>query len=162
MIQNNKFLADSNSEISIREIQEVDLDEFKIKLLDFYTEIGHRMDVDNLDLILRNFLKKGLIILAIDDNTAAIVGFISCIESIAIYANGDFGIVNELYIIPSFRSKKIGKKLINSVQEIAKNRNWSRLELDTPEVEKSEKTINFYKKEGFVIVGYRMKKVISN
>lgn len=43
---------------------------------------------------------------------------------------------------------------------MGKRKNWSRIELDTPEVEKSMKTINFYKKEGFETIGLRMKKYI--
>ena len=74
------------------------------------------------------------------------------------YARGDFGVINELYIVPEFRSKNIGQKLIDFLIAIGKSKNWTRLELDTPEIEKSEKTINFYKKEGIVPIGYRMKK----
>jgi GNAT superfamily N-acetyltransferase len=158
MSQDNIHTTDSNSEISIREIQADDFDQFKTKLLDFYVEIEHVIDDKNLELILHDFLKKGLIILSVDENTKNIVGFISAIESNALYANGTFGVINELYIVPEFRSKKIGKKLIDFMIDVAKKRNWSRLELDTPEVEKSEKTINFYKNQGFVPIGYRMKK----
>ena len=158
MIPNENSPVNLNSEILIREIQNNDLQQFKQLLLNFYNEIEHSFSSDSLDSILNNFLEKGIIILAIDDATNEIIGFICAIESNAIYARGNFGVVNELYIIPEFRSKKIGQKLINSLLETAKKRNWSRLELDTPEVEKSEKTINFYKKEGFTVIGYRMKK----
>jgi GNAT superfamily N-acetyltransferase len=158
MIQNDNFQVDA--EISLREIQNNDLKQFKQLLLCFYTEIDHGFSSDNLEEILRKFLEKGMIILAIDNDTNKIIGFISCIESSAIYARGNFGVINELYIVPEFRSRKIGQRLIDFIIGIAQKNNWSRLELDTPEVEKSEKTIHFYKKEGFVPIGYRMKKTI--
>lgn len=158
MIQNDKFSI--ASKISLRTIQNSDLKQFEQLLLQFYNEIEHGFSTDNLAEILLDFLEKGMIILAIDDATNEIAGFISCIESNAIYAKGNFGVINELYIIPEFRSQKLGQKLIDFIIEIAKKNNWSRLELDTPEVEKSEKTIRFYKKEGFVPIGFRMKKTI--
>lgn len=158
MIQNDKFSI--VSKISLRAIQNSDLKQFEQLLLQFYNEIEHGFSTDNLAEILHDFLEKGMIILAIDDATNEIAGFISCIESNAIYAKGNFGVINELYIIPEFRSQKLGQKLIDFIIEIAKKNNWSRLELDTPEVEKSEKTIRFYKKEGFVPIGFRMKKTI--
>lgn len=158
MIQNDKFSI--ASKISLRTIQNSDLKQFEQLLMQFYNEIEHGFSTDNLEEILHDFLEKGMIILAIDDATNEIAGFISCIESNAIYARGNFGVINELYIIPEFRSQKLGQKLIDFIIEIAKKNNWSRLELDTPEVEKSEKTIRFYKKEGFVPIGFRMKKTI--
>jgi GNAT superfamily N-acetyltransferase len=162
MNQETNFFKDSNSEISIREIVDSDLDHFKTLLLNFYIEIDHSFSSDNLDAIVKNFLGKGIIIVSVDNSSKAIVGFVAAVESNALYARGSFGVVNELYIIPEFRSKKIGQKLIDFLIQIGKNKLWSRLELDTPEIEKSEKTINFYKKEGFVTIGYRMKKVIVN
>lgn len=162
MIEDNKFSKDSSSEISVREIQQAELAQFKKMLLNFYAEIGHDFSEENLDSIVEDFLKKGSIVIAVDNSSDEIVGLISFVESSALYARGDFGVINELYIIPEYRSKKIGQKLIHFLMEEGKRRNWSRLELDTPEVEKSEKTINFYKKEGFIPIGYRMKKAILN
>lgn len=160
MIQDNNFSIDSSLEISLREIQQSDFVEFKRLLLNFYEEIEHRFSADNFDIILHDFLSKGIIIVSVESNSNAIVGFICCVESNALYARGIFGVINELYIIPEFRSKKIGQKLINFLIDLGKIKNWSRLELDTPEVEKSAKTINFYKKEGFLPIGFRMKKNI--
>lgn len=162
MIGGDMFLNDSGSKISVREIQEKDLDQFKKMLLDFYTELGYDFKEENLDSIVTDFLKKGSIVMAIDNASDEMVGLISYVESSALYARGDFGVINELYIIPEYRSQKIGQKLIHFLTEEGKRKNWTRLELDTPEIEKSEKTINFYKKEGFIPIGYRMKKAILN
>jgi GNAT superfamily N-acetyltransferase len=158
MNQNSEFFDDS--EFLIREIQEAELFSFKEMLLDFYAEISHSFSPINLDEIITDFLEKGIVVVALNLNSNKIVGFISAIESNALYAGGNFGVINELYIVPEFRSKKIGQKLIHFMMRKAKISKWSRLELDTPEIEKSEKTISFYKKEGFVPIGYRMKKNI--
>lgn len=160
MIRDNNFSTETSFEISIREIQESDLVQFKVLLLNFYAEIDHSFSTDNLDGIINDFLDKGIIIVSIEISSNTIVGFICAVESSALYARGNFGVLNELYIIPEFRSKKIGQKLVNFLVEIGKFKNWSRIELDTPEVEKSMKTINFYKKVGFETIGFRMKKYI--
>ena len=146
---------DSHTDFLIREIQKSDLTTFKIVLLDFYSEINHSFSAANLDEIIADFLENGCIYVAL--NSDKILGFISVIESNALYARGSFGVINELYIIPEYRSQEIGQKLIHFIIDTAKRKNWKRLELDTPEIEKSENTIRFYKKEGFVPVGYRMK-----
>lgn len=141
--------------IVIREIKTSDYQLFKILLLDFYEEINHRFSTENLDEIVRDFAVMGGIYLALEQDK--IIGFITAIESNAIYARGRFGVINELYILPEYRSQQIGQKLIHFLIELAKIKHWQRLELDTPEIEKSQKTIHFYKKQGFVPVGYRMK-----
>ena len=160
MNKKSDFFKDFNSEFLIRDIQVSELLPFKEMLLDFYAEISHSFSPNNLDEIILEFLEKGIVIVALNLSSNKIIGFICVIESNALYAGGNFGVINELYIIPEFRSRKIGQKLIDFLIEIAKKKNWSRLELDTPEIEKSEKTIQFYKKAGFVPIGFRMKKNI--
>ena len=147
-------MSEINS-IVIREIKTSDYRMFKNLLLDFYEEINHSFNAENLDEIIQDFVALGVVYLALEQDK--IIGFITAIESNAIYARGRFGVINELYIIPEYRSQQIGQKLIHFIIDTAKGKNWKRLELDTPEIEKSEKTIRFYKKEGFVPVGYRMK-----
>lgn len=160
MNKSNDIFKDYYSEFIIREIQESELLPFKKLLLDFYAEISHSFSTNTIDEIILEFLEKGIIIVASEINSNKIIGFICVIESNALYARGNFGVINELYIIPEFRSRKVGQKLIDFSIEVAKKKNWSRLELDTPEIEKAERTIQFYIKEGFTPIGLRMKKNI--
>lgn len=74
----------------------------------------------------------------------------------SLYA-GRFAEITELYVKPDFRSRGIGEKLLEAAIEIAGNRLWSRLEVGTPELPAWARTAAFYKRNGFVEVGARMK-----
>ncbi len=145
--------------IKIRAIGEKELPVFKKQLASFYAEIDFDFQTPCLDNIIADFLAKGNIFVAVYQDE--IVGFISCITANAIYAKGKFGVINELYIIPEFRSKKVGQKLMDYVVTFGKTQQWERLELDTPKPEGAAKALNFYIKEGFTTSGYRMKKTLT-
>jgi GNAT superfamily N-acetyltransferase len=146
------------NDLNIRQIQNSELPILKNLLKLFYDEIAFDFDTPNLDAIIADFLTKGNIIVAVDNDS--IVGFISFIASTAIYAKGSFGVVNELYVIPEFRSKKVGQKLMEYVTAYGKTQHWERIELDTPKPEGAVKALNFYINEGFIKSGYRMKKTL--
>jgi GNAT superfamily N-acetyltransferase len=83
------------------------------------------------------------------------VGFIALYESYALYAEGAFGTIPELYVRPEYRSKGVGKKLTDKAKELAAAKGWARLEVTTPPLPQFERTLQFYEKEGFSITGGR-------
>ena len=108
-----------------------------------------------------NYIQNGhyTVIAAFDGDK--IVGFGALCESRSLYAEGAFGIIQEFYVLPDYRSKKIGKELIHEIVLFAKSKNWKRLELCTPPVPEFAKTVAFYKANGFEITGgYKMKYAI--
>jgi GNAT superfamily N-acetyltransferase len=151
--------SDLTIEINIRTLQKYEIEVFKKMNLQFYEEIDFKYESEHYDEIVSDFLDKGEIIAAVVSDT--IIGFITYIVTNAIYAKGKLGVVNELYIVPEFRSKKVGQKLLDYVLSIAKKEDWKRIELDTPRPDVSEKALNFYINEGFVTSGFRMKKGIN-
>lgn len=95
-------------------------------------------------------------------NGDKIVGFGAICESHSLYAEGRFGIIQEFYVAPEYRSKEIGKFLIQAIVEFAKEQGWKRLELCTPPVPEFDRTVGFYKSNGFDITGgYKMKYAIA-
>lgn len=74
----------------------------------------------------------------------------------SLYA-GRFGEVTEMYVKPSCRSAKTGELLLKEAAEIAKERSWSRLEVGTPEQPMWQRTLAFYKRNGFIETGVRLK-----
>ena len=91
-----------------------------------------------------------------------IVGFGALCESHSLYAEGSFGIVQEFYVSPEFRSQSIGSGLLGAIVEVAKSKHWVRLELCTPPVPEFDRTVSFYRENGFEITGgYKMKYVIA-
>jgi len=60
--------------------------------------------------------------------------------------------------MPEYRSKEVGKLLIQEIVEFAKEKEWKRLELCTPPVPEFDRTVDFYKSNGFEITsGYKVK-----
>ncbi|RKX31942.1 MAG: hypothetical protein DRP46_02215 [Candidatus Zixiibacteriota bacterium] len=75
----------------------------------------------------------------------------------AIYANGRYGIINEMYVPPEFRSSGFGEKLIETVKEYAKSRGWVRIDVTARPGEKWRRTVGFYKREGFTFTGPKLR-----
>ena len=85
------------------------------------------------------------------------VGFISLATSSAIYAEGVFGAVNELYVLPAMRSAGVGKLLLNKAKAFASEMAWTRLEVTAAHERISPRTVHFYLREQFMEVGPRLK-----
>ena len=108
------------------------------------------------DLLSRNVY---WVFLVKDIPSAKIIGFVSLYESFALYSEGAYGTIPELYVRPKWRSQKIGKHLLEKVVSFAKEKNWRRLEVTTPPLPEFEKTLQFYQKNGFEIAGGRKLKI---
>lgn len=83
------------------------------------------------------------------------VGFISLYASHALYAEGDFGTIAELYVRPPYRSQGIGGVLIAQAKAYAVQRGWQRLEVTTPPLPAFQRTLAFYESQGFSVAGGR-------
>jgi GNAT superfamily N-acetyltransferase len=107
----------------------------------------------------RAWLKDGsyTIFLATDAETA--VGFAALYESRALYAEGTFGTIPELYVRADVRSKGVGARLLNEVKQFAKAKGWKRLEVTTPPLPQFDRTKTFYERQGFAVSGGRKMKV---
>jgi GNAT superfamily N-acetyltransferase len=86
-------------------------------------------------------------------------GFIALYESYALYAEGAFGTIPELYVRPGYRANKLGFHLVNHAKSFGVSRGWTRLEVTTPPLPQFERTLAFYEREGFSISGGRKLKV---
>lgn len=87
------------------------------------------------------------------------VGFIALTESHALYAEGAFGTIPELFVRPGFRSQNVGLHLLEQARSFGAARGWKRLEVTTPPLPQFDKTLAFYEREGFAITGGRKLKV---
>ena len=109
-----------------------DIHKFQDILTEFYREIEHEeIRGTELTKLIPDFITKGIIKIAVYNKE--IIGFIGFIESFAIYAGGKFGVINELYVKPQYRSKGIGEKLMLYANQVKEIKGWSRLEVSTPE-----------------------------
>lgn len=89
------------------------------------------------------------------------VGVITLNECTAIYAEGRFGTIAELYIAPAYRSQGVGALLLDRALAFAKARGWSRLEVGAPDQPRWSRTVDFYRGQGFVEVGPRLKRPVE-
>lgn len=89
------------------------------------------------------------------------VGVIALNECAAIYAGGRFGTITELYIAPAYRSQGVGALLMDRAIAFAKARGWSRLEVGAPDQPRWSRTFDFYRRQGFVEVGPRLKRPVE-
>jgi GNAT superfamily N-acetyltransferase len=88
------------------------------------------------------------------------LGFIALFEGHALYAEGAFGIIPELFVRPEFRSHHVGLSLVSQAKAFGSSRGWNRLEVTTPPLPQFDKTLSFYERVGFEITGGRKLKVL--
>ena len=109
----------------------------------------------------KNYVSNGLYNVIAAFDVGNIVGFGALCESHALYAEGTFDIIQEFYVMPDYRSKKLGKELIQEIVNFAKAHKWKTLELCTPPIPEFDRTVEFYESNGFEITGgYKMKRAI--
>lgn len=89
----------------------------------------------------------------------AIAGLIALSETHALYAEGAFGIIPELYVRPAWRSRQVGQALLAAARDFGRERGWTRLEVTTPPLPEFDRTLAFYEREGFAISGGRKLKI---
>jgi GNAT superfamily N-acetyltransferase len=86
-----------------------------------------------------------------------ICGILTLAEAFAIYANGNYGIINEMFVAPEYRSIGIGTMLVEAVKDFARQKKWARLDVTAPESERWERTRKFYEQQGFIFTGPKLK-----
>jgi len=121
------------------------------------------VNIEETTGLCRNLMEQGkyTVLLAVDGESDTAIGFATLCESHALYAEGTFGIIQEFYIQPEFRSQKVGAALLEKVAEHAKLLGWKRLELCTPPLPEFERTVNFYEENGFEVTGGRKMKYLA-
>lgn len=110
---------------------------------------------------LRDFIdrEKYFVFFARDDSEN-MVGFVSLYESHALYAEGSFGTIPELFVRSAFRSQNVGRHLVEQAKFFGSSRGWKRLEVTTPPLPQFDKTLAFYEREEFAITGGRKLKMV--
>ena len=108
---------------------------------------------------LRTWLTDGTYIVLLAREGAAAAGFVALAESHALYAEGAFGTIPELYVCPAFRSRKVGARLLAKARQCAGSKGWTRLEVTTPPLPHFERTLTFYERQGFSMSGGRKMKL---
>lgn len=91
------------------------------------------------------------------DEANNILGILTLSVAFAIYANGEYGVIDEMYVDPPYRSAGVGARLVNAARSIGKQQGWTRIDVTAPESERWERTRRFYEKQGFSFTGPKLK-----
>jgi GNAT superfamily N-acetyltransferase len=104
-------------------------------------------DLEETTERLKDFLTREKYFVFVARNEAGhAVGFVALYESHALYAEGTFGTIPELYVRPEYRSKCVGFRLISEARFFGSSRGWKRLEVTTPPLPQFDKTLAFYER----------------
>ncbi len=115
-----------NANITIKTATPGDSHEIAVMVGELLSEIMNTIGVQafNFDLEettdrLRDFLnhEKYFVFIAHDEGKKA-VGFLALYESHALYAEGSFGTITELYVRPEYRSNNVGFHLVSQAREL--------------------------------------------
>jgi GNAT superfamily N-acetyltransferase len=87
-------------------------------------------------------------------------GVITLAECPALYVAGRIGWIQELYVIPEARSLSVGQQLIAAATNYGQERQWARLEVNTPDANAWPRTVAFYRKEGFEGGSFHLRKFL--
>lgn len=147
--------------------EELKSDEYDVAiqlLRELYIELGE--EEESVKFLNSNLLKRitdsGItrVYLAKTGNYET-VGIMTVTECQSIYAGGKYGLLDEMYIKPAMRSKKIGAGMIEKLHEIGEEKKWNRIDVTAPTEERWKRTVAFYEKSGFVFTGPKMKLILE-
>ncbi len=120
-----------------------------------------RVDLEAMEARAAEWLEAGRswVWLAREPAHDGVIGFVAAYEGHALYAEGPFGVISELFVRPAYRSQRVGEALVRAVRTFGVQRGWTRIEVMTPPLPQFDRTVEFYGKQGFVVTGGRKMKV---
>jgi GNAT superfamily N-acetyltransferase len=125
---------------------------------------GHEfagIDCDKLQMDIRRNLGSGrfLALLAKDESGTAI-GVLTLSDSFALYAGGEYGVIDEMYVRPDWRGQGVGRALVDEAVAVARERRWFRLDVTGPQDEPDERAVRFYQGLGFEFTGPKLRRLL--
>lgn len=100
-----------------------------------------------------------LALLAKEESGTA-VGVLTLSQSFALYAGGEYGTIDEMYVLPAYRCRGIGGSLVDAALAEARTRGWFRLDVTGPEDGSAERAVDFYKRMGFEFTGPKLRRLL--
>src|SRR5262245_6240288 len=93
----------------------------------------------------------------------AIVGLLTLTEQLAIHLGGTYGLIQDLWVSPPYRSHGIGAALVDAAADYCVARQLRAVEVCLPSYRFAtfRRTLQFYEQRGFVEIGPRMRRRVS-
>lgn len=95
------------------------------------------------------------------DNAGEAVGVITISQAFAIYAGGEYGVIDEMYVRPAHRGHGIGRQLLARAVELASERGWGRLSVTAPQGDIERIAARFYERHGFSQSGEKLQLLLG-
>lgn len=145
--------------LSVRYATEADIENIAQLVLALYAEIQHEVPVEAVSMATRAFLHKhnAFVLLAFEGDATEPAGLLTLIESVAIYAAGRYGIIQELYVVDGKRGLGIGALLLEEAEAIGRELGWSRIEVTATAEDLLPESAAFYRHKRFDESGPRFK-----
>ena len=105
--------------------------------------------------------ERGYRVFLARDADGKAVGLLTLTGSFAIYANGPYGLIDEMWVAPDWRSRGLGRDLLNAAKALGRELGWSRIDVTAPESARWARTRAFYEREGFAFAGPKLKFPLS-
>jgi GNAT superfamily N-acetyltransferase len=99
-------------------------------------------------------------VFAAKDEAGTVLGVLTLTETFALYANGRYRVIDEMYVAPEVRSEGVGARLVDAVKEYGRRRGWTRIDVTAPEDPRWERSRRFYEGQGFTFTGPKLKFVL--
>lgn len=119
------------------------------------------VDRDRLEARIPENLESGrfLALLAREESGTAI-GVLTLSESFALYAGGDYGVIDEMYVRPEYRGRGVGRALVEAAAAVARERGWFRLDVTGPLDDPDRRVARFYERSGFEFTGGKLRLLV--
>lgn len=103
----------------------------------------------------------GALIVAEAEGT--LMGVLAASWQLAIHAGGRYGLIQDLWVHPAWRSKAVGSALLVSFSRQAKEQGIARIEVGLPREQFAalDATEAFYRRNGFTSLGARMRLLLA-
>ena len=153
-------------EIEVRKAESEELSASLALVTALLQELGEEGDeagelpLDALRTQLQHLGERHVIFIAVE-SSGNIVGVLTLSECFALYASGFYGVINEMYVVPHYRSAGVGGKLIRAALEFGQSRGWKRIDVTAPESERWIRSRQFYESQGFTFTGPKLKILLS-
>ena len=99
-------------------------------------------------------------VLVAEDGDGLLVGVLAASWPLAVHAGGSYGLIQDLWVDPAWRSAGTGAELVEAFSDLAARRGASRVEVGIPrdDFPMLAATRRFYERSGFDVVGARMRR----
>jgi GNAT superfamily N-acetyltransferase len=150
----------------VRRAEQQDADAVAEAVVELLVELGgNAPEMSGMQAAARELIDSeqlGIVLVA-EDDVGQLVGVLAASWPAAIHAAGGYGLIQDLWVKPSWRGQEVGSDLLAAFARSARHRGITRLEVGLPRdtFAALASTQSFYETNGFAPLGPRLRRVIT-